>query len=87
MTNLENRKKKKKPENSPIKQVLFFFFFLFVSLPTPPHFKGFFELPCLWKINGFSPCLGTAVLETASSIALPRTVPSHKLVLGKRLKV
>lgn len=85
MTNLENRKKKKKPENSPIKQV--FFFFLFVSLPTPFHFKGFFEPPCLWKINDFSPCLGTAVLETASSTALSHTVPSHKLVMGKRLKV
>ena len=84
MTNLENRKKKKKPENSPIKQV---FFFLFVSLPTPPRFKGFFEPPCLWKINGFSPCLGTAVLETASGTALPHTLPSHELVMGKMLKV
>lgn len=84
MTNLENRKKKSLktlPSNKCC------FFFLFVSLPTLPHFKGFFEPPCLWKINGFSPCLGTAVLETASSIALPRTVPRHKLVLGKRLKV
>ena len=44
MTNLEYTHKKSL-ETLPSNKC--FFSFLFVSLPTPPHFKGFFEPPCL----------------------------------------